>query len=104
MAGNFDEWAAVILSNYPMETGWTFAHDWQQKNGPLPMGAAPPLPWPHGRKSSTSGAAVEDGQTVEYSSTPISDGDNPIPQGVTLQGKGSGGFNLNTTVLNPPGR
>jgi hypothetical protein len=38
MAGNFDEWAAVILSNYPMETGWTFAHAWQQKNGPLPMG------------------------------------------------------------------
>jgi hypothetical protein len=49
-------------------------------------------------------AAVEDGQTVDYSATPIYDGDNPIPQGITLQGKGSGGFNLNTTVLNPPGR
>jgi hypothetical protein len=47
-------------------------------------------------------AAVENGQTVEYSATPIYDGDNPIPQGITLQGKGSGGFNLNSTSA-PPG-
>jgi RHS repeat-associated protein len=49
-------------------------------------------------------AAVEGGQTVEYSSTPIYNGDNPIPQGITIRAQGSGGFDQWVTVLNPPGR
>jgi DNA/RNA non-specific endonuclease len=48
--------------------------------------------------------AVENGQVVEYSSTPIYNGSNPVPRGVTLNGQGNGGFNLGGTVLNPPGK
>ena len=48
-------------------------------------------------------SAVESGQVVEYSSTPIYDGASLIPRGITLSGSGSGEFNLNVTVVNPSG-
>jgi hypothetical protein len=38
VAGDFDEWARVLLADYPMETGWTFAHEWQKEHGPFPAG------------------------------------------------------------------
>jgi hypothetical protein len=38
MAKTVEEWAGVILSNYRTETGWPFVHEWQQKNGVLPLG------------------------------------------------------------------
>jgi len=49
-------------------------------------------------------SAVEGGQVVRYSSTPIYNGTNLVPRGVPLSGRGSGGFDLNVTILNPPGR
>ena len=48
-------------------------------------------------------SAVESGQTVDYTSTPIYDGTNPIPKAITLTGTGSDGFNLGVSILNPPG-
>ncbi|WP_459204014.1 DNA/RNA non-specific endonuclease [Ralstonia pseudosolanacearum] len=47
--------------------------------------------------------AVEAGETVQYTSTPVYGGSNLIPKGVTLMGNGSNGFNLGVTVLNPIG-
>jgi hypothetical protein len=38
MAESVEKWADVILANYKTETGWPFVHEWQQKNGPLPLG------------------------------------------------------------------
>ncbi|MBO0912515.1 MAG: SMI1/KNR4 family protein [Acidobacteria bacterium] len=38
MAASVEEWAEVILSNYKIETGWPLAHEWQEKNGRLPLG------------------------------------------------------------------
>lgn len=38
MAESVDAWAGVILSNYRKETGWPLAHEWQEKNGRLPLG------------------------------------------------------------------
>jgi hypothetical protein len=38
IADSVEEWAGVILSNYKRETGWPFVHEWQAKNGPLPLG------------------------------------------------------------------
>lgn len=35
---SIDQWAAKILENYDFETGWSVAHEWQQRNGPLPSG------------------------------------------------------------------
>lgn len=32
------EWADRLLQNYPAETGWTIASQWQAANGPLPVG------------------------------------------------------------------
>ena len=49
-------------------------------------------------------AAVENGEIVNYSSTPIYNGDNLVPQGITLSARGSGSFSLDVTVLNPAGR
>ncbi len=47
---------------------------------------------------------VVGGQTVNYSSTPIYNGANLVPRGVTIMGTGSGGFTLRVTILNPIGR
>src|SRR5215813_6409344 len=38
MADSLEAWAGVILRNYETETGWSLAHEWQAKNGPLPLG------------------------------------------------------------------
>jgi hypothetical protein len=45
-------------------------------------------------------AAVQSGQTVNYSVVPVYQGVNAIPRGITIIGNGSGGFNLSVTVLN----
>lgn len=31
-------WAAKLLENYSEEVGWSLAHEWQKRNGPLPLG------------------------------------------------------------------
>jgi len=49
-------------------------------------------------------AAVENGEVVEYSATPIYNGDNLVPRGITISAHGSGGFSLDVTVLNPAGK
>lgn len=48
--------------------------------------------------------AVESGQTVIYTATPIYQGDNLVPSGITISAKGSGGFNLSVTVINRKSR
>ncbi|MGE3468395.1 MAG: SMI1/KNR4 family protein [Pyrinomonadaceae bacterium] len=35
---NIEEWAARILNDYPLETGYELAADWQKRNGPIPSG------------------------------------------------------------------
>jgi hypothetical protein len=47
--------------------------------------------------------AVEGGQIVQYSATPIYNGTSLVPRGITLSARGSGGYSLDVTVLNPPG-
>ena len=44
--------------------------------------------------------AVEGGQIVNYKVTPIYEGNNLIPRGITLQAQGSGGLNIYQTILN----
>lgn len=44
--------------------------------------------------------AVEGGQTINYSATPIYKGNNLMPSGVTLNAVGDGGFQLDVTILN----
>jgi hypothetical protein len=34
---NLEEWAAKVLGNYDLETGWSLAHEWQLRHGPLPI-------------------------------------------------------------------
>jgi hypothetical protein len=38
MADSIEQWADVILTNPRSETRWPFIHDWQSKNGALPVG------------------------------------------------------------------
>jgi hypothetical protein len=45
-------------------------------------------------------AAVEAGETVEYRVLPVYRGNDPLPIGITLEAEGSGGFRLQTSVLN----
>ncbi len=47
--------------------------------------------------------AVEAGQTVRYTATPIYRGAEAIPRAVTLSARGSRGFRLDVTVLNKGG-
>ncbi len=44
--------------------------------------------------------AVEGGQIVNYKVTPIYEGNNLIPRGITIQAQGSGGLNIYQTILN----
>ena len=48
-------------------------------------------------------SAVEGGQIFQGSFTPIYLGDNLIPRGITIIGEGSGGFDINVSILNPDG-
>lgn len=36
LASTLDDWAAKILENYKLMTGYRFAHEWQEVYGPLP--------------------------------------------------------------------
>jgi RHS repeat-associated protein len=45
-------------------------------------------------------AAVRAGETITYMVTPIYDGNNPVPRGVTIEAEGSGGTRIHTTVIN----
>ncbi len=47
-------------------------------------------------------AALAAGESVRYQAVPIYSGANLVPSGITLQAVGSGGFQLNVTVLNIP--
>lgn len=38
MADSIESWAAQVLQNYPVETGWPVANKWQLENGPLAPG------------------------------------------------------------------
>ena len=38
MAESVEQWAGLILSSYRTETGWPLVREWQEKNGPLPLG------------------------------------------------------------------
>jgi hypothetical protein len=38
MATSIEEWARVILSDYRTQTCWPLVHEWQEKNGRLPLG------------------------------------------------------------------
>jgi hypothetical protein len=38
VAGSLEDWANLILEDYPYQTGWPFAHDWQEEHGALPCG------------------------------------------------------------------
>jgi hypothetical protein len=51
-AGDLDEWAGKILSDYSFETGYQQAHDWQQQNGELMEGKRliPKIPFIMGGK------------------------------------------------------
>ena len=44
--------------------------------------------------------AVEGGQIVNYKVTPIYEGNNLIPRGITIQAQGSGDLNIYQTILN----
>jgi RHS repeat-associated protein len=44
--------------------------------------------------------ALDAGQTVDYTSTPIYRGDEPMPIGVTISAQGSGGLDISVSVLN----
>ena len=44
--------------------------------------------------------AVEGGQIVNYRVTPIYEGNNLIPCGITIRAEGSGGLNIYETILN----
>ncbi len=52
LADSMEAWADLILSDYPMQTGWKFAHDWKTTYGPLPRGKRlmPKLPFILGGK------------------------------------------------------
>jgi len=45
-------------------------------------------------------AAVRRGEVIDYWAIPIYQGSHPIPLGVTLLGRGSGGFSLGVSILN----
>ncbi|MBD9429904.1 hypothetical protein IB257_08150 [Achromobacter sp. ACM03] len=47
--------------------------------------------------------AVQSGETVSYRAIPIYTGANPMPTGVTLSARGSGGFTFDVSIPNISG-
>jgi hypothetical protein len=47
--------------------------------------------------------AIENGETVQLSSTPIYNGDGLVPRGIHMEAHGSGGFCLDVCIVNPAG-
>ena len=39
VAETLEGWGRWILENHRVGTGWPLAHEWQKKNGPLPLGS-----------------------------------------------------------------
>ena len=37
IANDIEEWATALLRDYDILTGHSIAHDWQAKNGPIPL-------------------------------------------------------------------
>jgi hypothetical protein len=37
-SGDLNAWAAKVLEDYEFETGWSVGKEWQNRNGPLPLG------------------------------------------------------------------
>ena len=37
LASSLEEWAAAILTDYQLLTGHKLAHEWQVRNGPMPI-------------------------------------------------------------------
>jgi hypothetical protein len=48
--------------------------------------------------------AVRGGEAVSYSSTPLYDSSALVPRGITITARGTGGYSLDVTVLNPLAR
>ncbi|WP_110972933.1 DNA/RNA non-specific endonuclease [Pseudomonas huaxiensis] len=46
---------------------------------------------------------VQNGETVSYRAIPIYTGTNPVPTGVTLSARGSGGLTLDVSIPNVNG-
>jgi hypothetical protein len=46
-------------------------------------------------------SAAEGGQVIDYTSTPVYNGGELVPRGITMSASGTGGFRLNVSVLNP---
>jgi len=38
VAPSVEDWARKVLEDFPFETGWTVAKEWQEEHGPLPAG------------------------------------------------------------------
>lgn len=45
---------------------------------------------------------MKDGEIIRYRVIPIYDGANPIPKAVTMQARGTNGFQLDISILNKP--
>jgi hypothetical protein len=49
-------------------------------------------------------SAVEGGQVVQLTSTPIYNGNGLVPRGIQMEANGNGGFCLEVCIINPAGR
>jgi hypothetical protein len=50
VAASIEGWADLMLRDYEVQTGWTLAHEWQNKNGALGLGQRlqPKIPFAYG--------------------------------------------------------
>jgi hypothetical protein len=62
LASDLEGWAGAILSDYNYLTGYPLAHEWQLKNGALPVGKrlAPKIPFVGGGKFELSNIYLAD--------------------------------------------
>lgn len=65
VATNFDDWAKCILDEYNYLTGFELAHEWQLKNGSIPVGKRllPKVPFVLGGKFTTDNLYLLDSVT-----------------------------------------
>jgi hypothetical protein len=89
IAGSLREWAEQMLVDYNQLTGYRFAHEWQQQNGPVPARyrLMPKIPFVLGGEYALNNLAALDGVRVMKNLGNLASQIHHLPDGAHIEFK-----------------
>jgi hypothetical protein len=87
VAADLEGWASAILREYEVLTGFPLAHEWQQRNGPLPprMRLVPKIPFVLGGAFDISNLHASDSVKAMNARGSIASQLRDLPDGATIE-------------------